>query len=171
MLEQAAREFIVKETAAGELQRQRPNPEKIARAVKHLIARLRKASDAASKADAHAEFAAQAEAWAEAETRAAAAAAASRHRRSTARTSSSAGRKPEANRDWLFERLLFIWEECGGETRSSPHSGGGPLVRFLRAACDPVFRASSRRRDPLTEGQAHQAVQKLLRERGPQDRP
>jgi hypothetical protein len=164
MLERAAREFLDKETAAGELQRQRPNPKEILRTANHLLARLMKAPlDAESKASAHAEFAAQAEAWAEAETWAAAA---------SRRPPRQPGRKTDANRDWLFEALLFVWEECGGETHVSENDErGGPLIQFLQAACDPVFKASSGRPPRLTVGQAREAVRKLLKERGSQDKP
>src|SRR5215472_2799603 len=54
----------------------------------------------------------------------------------TRATPSRGGRRADVNRDWLFEQLLFIWEQCGGATRTSTHGGrdarrGGPLVRFL----------------------------------------
>jgi hypothetical protein len=155
-LESAARTFLDLETAASERRRQRPNRQEILRTVNHLIALLMKAPDAAFKANAHAEFATQAEAWAAAETWAAAIGARGR------------GASVDTYRDWLFERLLFIWEECGGATHVSvDRGGGGPLVRFLRAACDPVLECSGRRRKTLTEHQARGAVRKLLQERRP----
>src|SRR5215813_6855888 len=67
----------------------------------------------------------------------------------TRATPSRGGRRADVNRDWLFEQLLFIWEQCGGATCMSTHGGrdarrGGPLVRFLMAACAPLFQACKR---------------------------
>jgi hypothetical protein len=52
------------------------------------------------------------------------------------------------NLAWLFERLLFVWTACGGaETVSTGgEPGGGPLIRFLLAVCNPLLRRCSRHR-------------------------
>jgi len=91
----------------------------------------------------------------------------------TRATPSRGGRRADVNRDWLFEQLLFIWEQCGGATRTSTHSGrdarrGGPLVRFLMAACDPLFQAC--KREAPKHDAMRGAVRKLLKERKPQPR-
>jgi len=91
----------------------------------------------------------------------------------TRATPSRSGRRADVNRDWLFEQLLFIWEECGGATRTSTHGGrdarrGGPLVRFLMAACDPLFQACKRKAPNYDAMRG--AVRKLLKERKPQPR-
>jgi hypothetical protein len=83
---------------------------------------------------------------------------------------------------------LFIWEQCGGATRTSTHGGrdarrGGPLVRFLMAACDPLFQACKReackreackheacKREAPKHDAMRGAVRKLLKERKPQPR-
>jgi len=93
-------------------------------------------------------------------------------------TPSRGGRRADVNRDWLFEQLLFIWEQCGGATRTSTHGGrdarcGGPLVRFLMAACDPLFQACKRqacKREAPKHDAMRGAVRKLLKERKPQPR-
>jgi hypothetical protein len=145
-LEWAARTFLDFETAASERQRQRSTRKDILQAA----ARLRTTPDAASRASAIAEFIAQSEAWA------------------TAGHARGRGRPVDANRDWWFERLLFIWEQCGGDTHVSVNDErGGPLVRFFRTACDPVFEECSGRQR-LTVHQARGAVRKLLQERRPQ---
>lgn len=67
-------------------------------------------------------------------------------------------------RDWYLEKLLYVWEQCGGETHASANdASGGPLVRFLRLASSPIFAKSSRK--PLTAYAARGAVRKLLGER------
>jgi len=91
----------------------------------------------------------------------------------TRATPSRGGRRADVNRDWLFEQLLFIWEQCGGATRTSTHGGrdarrGGPLVRFLMAACDPLFQAC--KREAPKHDAMRGAVRKLLKERKPQPR-
>ena len=88
-------------------------------------------------------------------------------------TPSRGGRRADVNRDWLFEQLLFIWEQCGGATRTSTHGGrdarrGGPLVRFLMAACGPLFQAC--KREAPKHDAMRGAVRKLLKERKPQPR-
>src|SRR5262249_60248141 len=42
-------------------------------------------------------------------------------------TPSRGGRRADVNRDWLFEQLLFIWEQCGG-----PAAHGPPRAREHR---------------------------------------
>ena len=91
----------------------------------------------------------------------------------TRATPSRGGRRADVNRDWLFEQLLFIWEQCGGATRTSTHGGrdarrGGPLVRFLMAACNPLFQAC--KREAPKHDAMRGAVRKLLKERKPQPR-
>jgi hypothetical protein len=71
-------------------------------------------------------------------------------------------------RDWYFENLLSVWEECGGETHSSVKGTGdearaGPLVQFLQFASEPVFRHCDLKL--LTPGAAREIVRKLLAER------
>jgi hypothetical protein len=73
-------------------------------------------------------------------------------------------------RDWLFEKVLFVWEELGGATRTSVHGDGGPLTRFFKAACNPVFMGCSGH-PPLTKHAVRGAVRKLLQERKPRDDP
>jgi hypothetical protein len=69
-------------------------------------------------------------------------------------------------RDWYVEKLLFVWESCGGATRKSAKDGrGGPMVRFIQCASDPVFRAGDHK--PLSAGAAREIVRKLLAERRP----
>src|SRR5262252_916010 len=91
----------------------------------------------------------------------------------TRATPSRGGRRPDVNRDWLFEQLLLIREQCGGATRTSTHGGrdarrGGPLVRFLMAACGPLFKAC--KREAPKPDAMRGAVRKLLKERKPQPR-
>jgi hypothetical protein len=71
------------------------------------------------------------------------------------------------NLAWLFERLLFVWTECGGaETVSTGgERGAGPLIRFLMAASNLVFRRCDR--PPPTRDQARWAVRSLLAARRP----
>jgi hypothetical protein len=51
-------------------------------------------------------------------------------------------RPGKLERQYYF-RLLSIWAELGGQLRRSvnPYTGveGGPLIRFLQAAADPVL--------------------------------
>ena len=91
----------------------------------------------------------------------------------TRATPSRGGRREDINRDWLVEQLLFIWEQCGGATHTSTYGGrdarrGGPLVRFLMAACDPLFQACER--EAPKHDAMRGAVRKLLKERKPQPR-
>src|SRR5215471_7283136 len=94
-------------------------------------------------------------------------------RRKRAPTPSRGGRRANVNRDWLFEQLLFIREQCSGATRTNMHGGrdagrGGPLVRFLMAACDQLFQAC--KREAAKHDAMRGAVRKLLKERKPQPR-
>jgi hypothetical protein len=86
-------------------------------------------------------------------------------------------RRTDWVRDWYFEKLLFVWEQCGGATRASAKCGhGGPLVRYLQLTSGPVFarcrtsdesstQSETRHRKALTADAAVGAVRKLLTER------
>jgi hypothetical protein len=67
-------------------------------------------------------------------------------------------------RDWYFEKLLFVWEQCGGATLASAKDGhGGPLVHFLQLASGPVFARCDRQ--ALTADAGRGIVRKLLHDK------
>jgi hypothetical protein len=66
-------------------------------------------------------------------------------------------------RDWYLAIALTVWEQNGGEPRTSGSGDGGPLIRYLLAACNPVFRDCGQ--DLLTVGAARGAVRKILAQR------
>ena len=45
-------------------------------------------------------------------------------------------RRTKWAQDWYVEKLLFVWESCGGATRTS-----GPIIHFIQCACGPVWQA------------------------------
>ena len=165
MLERTARQFLAFEAASRRRHdaaaAERRACKEASRALKRPAALLAGIPDMAAAADIIAKVAAAAQMRA---------------------TPSRGGRRADVNRDWLFEQLLFIWEQCGGATRTSTHGGcnarrGGPLVRFLMAACDPLFQACKReapKHDAMRGAPKHDAmrgaVRKLLKERKPQPR-
>jgi hypothetical protein len=141
LLELLARKVLEVETAARKRQRR----QKILRAARPLITALTEAPDVTAEAvNVIAEFTTMAETWA---------------------SPRAGGRPVENSRDWLFEKVLFVWEECDGTIRISGHSGGGPLGSFLRVVCNPVLKACGRKL--LTEGATRAAVRKLSAKRRP----
>jgi hypothetical protein len=66
---------------------------------------------------------------------------------------SRGGRRADVNRNWLFEQLLFAWEQCGGATRRSTHGGRdaparrivGPLFDVRLRPAVPSLQARSPR--------------------------
>ena len=122
MLEGTARQFLAFEAASRRRHdaaaAERRACKEASRALKRLAALLAGIPDMAASAGIIAQVAAAAQMRA---------------------TPSRGGRREDINRDWLVEQLLFIWEQCGGATRTSTHGGrdarpGGPLVRFLTPA-------------------------------------
>src|SRR5262249_22922532 len=86
----------------------------------------------------------------------------------TRATPSPGGRRVDGNPGWLFGQPVLIRKQCGGATRTSTHGGrdarrGGPLVRFLMAACDPLFQAC--KREAPKHDAMRGAVRKLLKAR------
>jgi hypothetical protein len=91
----------------------------------------------------------------------------------TRATPSRGGRRADDKQSWLVQELMFIWEQFGGATRTSTRGcrnarRGGPLVRLLVAACDPLFQACNRKAP--THDAMRGAVRKLLKERKSQPR-
>jgi hypothetical protein len=87
-------------------------------------------------------------------------------------------------RDWYVEKLLFVWESCGGATHTS-----GPTIDFILCASSPVFAPRNEKKNlrpvlapsnekketnlqasehkPFTAPAAREIVRKLLKERRP----
>jgi hypothetical protein len=66
-------------------------------------------------------------------------------------------------RDFYLAIALTVWEQSGGEPRTSGSGDGGPLIRYLLAAANPVLRDCGH--GPLTVGAARGAVRKILAQR------
>ena len=84
-----------------------------------------------------------------------------------ARARGRRGRRLDHPRLWLFQNLLFIWEQCGGETHASTFglpgdTKGGPLVRYLTAITRTLPPASGAKLSPEA---IRKIVRKLLQER------
>jgi hypothetical protein len=67
--------------------------------------------------------------------------------------------------DWYLEKLLSVWERCGGDMHMSVRARGSPLLQFLLLASEPVYQLCDRKL--LTRNAARETVRKLLTERRP----